>query len=91
MGAPISITPHDWSAGRFEGIALSFVTHHKERRVTWDTVRGAVDLALRWGATPEELAHRVGRVAVTAYCPDPARLDELKRLTESLRKCPKGT
>jgi len=82
----LNITPPDWSADRFEGMARSFVTHHKEGRVTWNAVRGAIDLALRWGATPEDLAGRVERVAVTAFQPDPARLEELRHLTHRLQQ-----
>jgi len=70
-----------WACDRLEGIALGFAQNRKGN--TANHVMGAVKLALRWGASTEQLRERVKHVSDFAYQPDPQRMEDLAHIVEN--------
>lgn len=73
------LTAAKWACARLEGMAFSYLTQRRNR-VTLNSVKGALDLSLRWCATQEEIARTLTRVVANAYQPDPTRLDQVRQL-----------
>lgn len=77
------LTAAKWACVRLEGIIFSYITHRRYG-VTLNSVKGAMDLSLRWGASHDEIVRSLTHVAAAAYRPDPIRLSQVWRVTQAL-------
>lgn len=74
------ITPATWACDRLEGIAFRFLQNKQGN--TANHLIGAVKLAIRWGASADQISDRVKHVCEFAYRPDARRLSDLRRIVD---------
>jgi hypothetical protein len=75
------ITPGAWACDRLEGIAFRFLQNKQGN--TANHLIGAVNLAIRWGASADQISDRVKHVSEFAYQPDAQRLSDLRHIVDS--------
>jgi hypothetical protein len=76
----IDMTPATWACDRLEGIAYRYIQN--KRGNTANHLIGAVKLAIRWGASADQISDRVKHVCQFAYQPDPQRLSDLQHIVD---------